>query len=135
MNIIWLILGIVYLVLTGFYSYLAHKSRRKVALKNLQIKKSTAEPFMPKNATLEVKVTIDSEGVHRDVRSAGSGPIIDYSNYLADSVQQHLNDSIFPSIKEYLDETSRINTRGFVVAGVLSLIAAIIAFLIAFLVL
>ena len=135
MNIIWLILGIVYLVLTGFYSYLAYKSRRKVALKNLQTKKSTAEPFMPKNAALEVKVTMDSEGVHRDVRSAGSGPIIDYSNYLADSVQQHLNDSIFPSIKEYLDETSRINTRGFVVAGVLSLIAATIAFLIAFLVL
>ena len=127
-----IIIGIFYLVLTGLYSYLAYKSRRKVALKNLQIKKSTAESFMPKNAALEVKVTMDSEGMKRDVRSAGSGPIIDYSNYLTDSVQQHLNQSIFPTIKDYLDETSRINTKGFIIAGALSLVATALAFCSAF---
>jgi len=135
MKILWLILCIIYLALAGFYFYLAYKSRQKVVLKNLQITKSTAEPFMPKNAAFEAKVTIDSEGVHHDVRSAGSKPIIDYSNYLADSVQQHLNQSILPSIKDYLDETSRINTSGFIVAGSLSLVAAILAFLSAFLIL
>ena len=135
MKILWLIIGIIYLVLAIPYFYLAYKARQKVSLKNIEIDKLPLEPFMPKNAALEVKVTMDSEGVHRDVRSAGSKPIIDYANYLADSVRKHLNQVIFPSVKEYLDETSRINTRGFIVAGVLSVIAAIIAFLIAFLVL
>jgi len=128
----WLIVGIIYLGLAIFYFYLAYRSQRKVTLESLKIDKLPPGTFMPKSsAALEVY----SNGVITDVRSAGSKSIIEYSNYLIERVQQHLNKSIFPSIKEYLDETSRINTKGFIVAGVLSLIAAIIAFLVAFLVL
>jgi len=91
---------------------------------------------MPKEGTaLEVKVEVHPNRVDREVRSAGSKPIIDYFNYLIDGVQQHLNRLVFPNIKTYLDETSRINTKGFIVAGVLSLVAACLAFCSAFLIL
>ena len=88
---------------------------------------------MPKGgAALEVKVEVHSNRVDREVRSAGSKPIIDYLNHLRERVQQHINRSIIPRVEEYVNETSRISTRGFMVAGVLSLVAATVAFLAAF---
>jgi hypothetical protein len=136
MKILWLIIGIIYLVLAIPYFYLAYKARQKVSLKDIQIDRLPVEPFMPKgNTGLEVHTEIGAKGVRSEIRSQVFRPIIDHANYIADSVQTHLNQFIFPRVKEYLDDTSRINTRGFIVAGVLSVIAAIIAFLIAFLVL
>jgi len=136
MNILWLIIGIIYFVLAIPYFYLAYKAKQKVSLKDIQIDRLSVEPFMPTSGSgLEVTTTIGPNGVRSGIRSPVFKPIIDHANYIADSVQKHLNQFIFPRVKEYLDETSQINTSGFIVAGVLSLIAAIIAFLIAFLVL
>jgi len=88
-----------------------------------------------RNTAFEVRAEMGTNGMRSEIRSPVFKPIIDHANYIADSVQKHLNQFIFPRVKEYLDETSKINTRGFIVAGVLSIIAAIIAFLIAFLIL
>ena len=136
MKILWLIIGIIYLVLSIPYFYLAYKAKQKVSLEDIQIDRLPVEPFMPRgNTGLEVRTEIGADGVRSEIRSPVFKPIIDHANYIADSVQTHLNQFIFPKVKEYLDETSQINTRGFIVAGVLSVIAAIIAFLIAFFVL
>ncbi len=113
MKILWIVVGIVYFALALSYFYLAWKSRQKVRLKNIQIDRLPLGPSVPK----------------------GSVALEDYANYLADSVQKHLNRFTFPTIEKYLDETSRINTRGFIIAGVLSLLAATLAFLSAFLIL
>jgi len=137
MKILWLVIGVIYLVLAIPYFYLAYKANQKVSLKDIQIDKMPVEPFIPKGSTgLEVHAEIGTGGIMRsEIRSQVFKTIIDHANYIADSIQTHLNQFIFPRVKDYLDETSRINTRGFLVAGVLSAIAAIIAFLIAFLVL
>ena len=125
--------GIIYIALAIPYFYLAHKARQKVNLENLQIDELPEEPFIPKGgAALEVKVEVHSNRVDREVRSVGSKPIIDYLNYLRERVQQHINRSIIPKVEEYVNETSQISTRGFIVAGVLSVVAATVAFLAAF---
>jgi len=135
-KILWIVVGIVYFAIALSYFYLAWKARQKIRLKNLELDKLPVESFIPKGSSaLEVRVEARPNGVHREVRSAGSEAIIEGINYVIDAVQKHLNRFTFPSIEKYLDETSRINTRGFIVAGMLSLIAATIAFLTAFLVL
>jgi len=136
MKIWWLIVGIVNLVLAGYYFYLVWKSRQKISLKDIQIDRLPIEPFMPRgNAALEVKAVIGPSGTSREVRSPVFEPIINHANKIADNVQKHLNESIFPDIKKYLDDTSRVNSNGFLVAGTLSLVAAIVAFLSAVLIL
>lgn len=133
METFWLLVGVIYFVLACFYFYLAYKSLRKVTLKNLQIDKLNAEPFMPKrNAGFEVIRTLGSNGEKTEVRSPVFVEMIKNSNYIIEKVQQHFNQSIFPSIKDYLDETSKINTRGFIIAGIISLIATSLAFCSAF---
>ena len=133
MNILWLIIGIIYLALSVPYFWLAWKARQKVRLKNIQLDRLSEEPFIPKgNVGLSVTARIDENGFHSDIKSHAFKPLIAFSNSLAEGVEKHLNNFIFPRLKQYLDETSRINTTGFIVAGVLSVIAAIIAFLIAF---
>ena len=135
MNILWLIIGIIYSALSVPYFWLAWKARQKVSLKNIQLDRLSEKPFIPKgNVGLSVTATIDENGFHSAIKSHTFKPLIAFSNSLAEGVEKHLNSFIFPRLKQYLDETSLINTTGFIVAGVLSVIASIIAFLIAFLV-
>ena len=61
--------------------------------------------------------------------------IVKHFNKQLIKFQDYMNKTTLPKLQEYIDNTHKINMTGYIVAGVVSLIATITAFLSAFLIL
>ena len=135
-NVIWLAIGIIFLVFTIVYFRLATKSRQKVNLENIQIGKLDEGQFTPTPGTaMETIMELTDDGPKATVRSAGLKLIASQLNKITKEFEQHLNQNIFPKVQEHLDEIYRTSSRGFWTAGILAIISTILAFLSAFMVL
>ena len=136
MKVVWIVIGIFYLVLTVVSFVLACKSRKKQNLDEIQLNELSTEPYEPKkNTGFYVSTTITNGGAKSEFRSQVFVDIIGHFNKQINKFQDYINKATLPKLQNYIDNTSKINVTGYIVAGILSLIATILAFLSAFLIL
>jgi hypothetical protein len=136
MKVIWLVIGIFYLILTVASFILACKSRKKQNLEKIQLDELPTEPYEPKkNTGFYVSTTITNEGSRSEFRSQVFVDIIGHFNKQINKFQDYINKTTLPKLQDYINATSKVNVTGYIVAGVLSLISTIIAFLSAFVIL
>ena len=136
MKVVWIVIGVFYLVLTVVSFVLACKSRKKQSLDEIQLDELSTEPYEPKkNTGFYVSTTITNGGAKSEFRSQVFVDIIGHFNKQINKFQDYINKATLPKLQEYIDNTSKINMTGYIVAGILSLIATILAFLSAFLIL
>jgi len=132
-NVIWLAIGIIFLVFTIVYFRLATKSRQKVNLGNIEIGKLDEGEFTPTPGTaMETIMELTDEGPKATVRSAGLKLIASQLNKITKEFEQHLNQNVFPKVQKHLDEIYRTSSRGFWIAGILAIVSTVLAFLSAF---
>ena len=135
MKIAWIIIGTVYLLFVIISFVLAYKSSKKQNLTKVQLEELPTEPYEPmENTGFYVCTTITNEKVTSETRSQVFVDIVKHFNKQMNNFQDYINKTTLPKLQEYIDNTSRINTTGYIVAGILSLIAATLAFLSAFLI-
>ena len=136
MKIAWIIIGIVYLIIAVISFVLAWKSRNKQKLDDIQLDELPTEPYEPReNVGFYVSTTITNEGAASEFRSQVFVDIIKHFNKQIYKFQDYINKVTIPKLQEYINNTSRINLIGYMVTGIVSLIATILAFLSAFLIL
>ena len=136
MEVVWIVIGIFYLIFTVVSFVLACKSRKKQNLDEIKLDELPTEPYEPKaNVGFETVTTITNGKVESKIRSQVFVDIIGHFNKQIKKFQDYMNKATLPKLQEYIDNTSKINMTGYIVAGILSLIAAILAFLSAFLIL
>jgi len=136
MKTVWIIIGIVYLIITIISFVLACKSRKKQNLDEIQLDELSTEPYEPKeNTGFYLHTTITNQGAKSELRSQVFVDIVEHFNKQVKKFQDYINRATLPKLQEYIDKTSKVNTIGYVVAGIVSLIAAILAFLSAFMIL
>ena len=82
-----------------------------------------------------MSTTITNEGAASEFRSQVFVDIIKHFNKQIYKFQDYINKVTIPKLQEYINNTSRINLIGYMVTGIVSLIATILAFLSAFLIL
>ena len=115
---------------------LACKSRKKQNLDEIQLDELPTEPYEPKkNTGFYVSTTITKEGSRSEFRSQVFVDIIGHFNKQINKFQDYINKVTLPKLQGYIDTTSKVSVTGYIVAGILSLIATIIAFLSAFVIL
>ena len=130
MEIVWIIVGLIYIVLALLYFYLAYKSSKKHKLDDIQLEELSTEPYEPKkNVGFYIGTTITNEKVESEFRSKVFVDIIEHFNKQIIKFQNYINKNTLPKLQEYIDSTSKVNITGYIIAGSLSLIAAAIAFL------
>ena len=109
---------------------LACKSRKKQSLDEIQLNELQTEPYEPKkNVGFYVSATITDEGVTSETRSQVFVDIVKHFNKQLSKFQDYINRATLPKLQEYIDSTSKVNTTGFFVAGIVSLIGTITAIL------
>jgi len=135
MKIVWIIIGVIYLVITVISFVLACKSRKKQNLDEIQLDELSTEPYEPKkNTGFYVSTTITNEGSKSEVRSQVFVDIVGHFNKQINKFQDYINKATLPKLQGYIDTASKVSVTGYVVAGTLSLISTILAFLSAFMV-
>jgi len=135
MNIAWIIIGVIYLLFVTISFVLAYKSSKKQNLTEVQLEDLSIEPYKPmENVGFHVRTIVTNEKVTSETRSQVFVDIVNHFNKQISIFQDYINKTTLPKLQEYIDNTSRINTTGYISAGILSLVAAILAFLSAFLV-
>jgi len=136
MKIVWVIVGIIYLIIAVISFVLACKSRKKQNLDGIKLDELPTEPYEPKiNAGMHIKTTIKNGKSESEFRSQVFVDIIGHFNKQINKFQDYINKATLPKLQEYIDNTSKINMTGYIVAGILSLIATVLAFCSAFLIL
>ena len=136
MKMVWIIIGVIYLIITVISFALACRSLKKQSLDEIQLDELPTEPYEPKkNTGFYVSTTITNGKLESEFRSQVFVDIIGHFNKQIKKFQDYINKATLPKLQEYIDNTSKINMTGYIVAGILSLIATILAFLSAFLVL
>jgi len=136
MKIVWIIVGIIYLIITVISFVLARKSRKKQYLDEIQLDELPTEPYEPKkNVGTYIGTTITNGKSKSEFRSQVFVDIIEHFNKQINKFQGYINKATLPKLQEYIDNTSKISMTGYIVAGIVSLIATILAFLSAFLLL
>ena len=136
MKIAWIIVGIIYLIIAIITFVLAYKSRKKQNLNEIHLDELSTEPYEPKgNTGFSVVTTITNEKLETEFRSQVFVDIIGHFNKQINKFQDYINNAALPKLQEYIDNTSKTNMTGYIVAGIVSLIATILAFLSAFLLL
>ena len=136
MKIAWIIVGVIYLIIAVVSFVLACKSRRKQSLGEIQLDELPMEPYEPKgNTGFSVVTTITNEKSETEFRSQVFVDIIGHFNKQIKKFQDYINKATLPKLQEYIDNTSKVSMTGYIVAGIVSLIATILAFLSAFLIL
>ena len=115
---------------------LACKARKKQSLEEIQLDELPTEPYEPKkNVGFYFGTTITNGKSKSELRSQVFVDIIGHFNKQIKKFQDYLNKATLPKLQEYIDNTSKISITGYIVAGILSLIATTVAFLSAFLIL
>ena len=136
MKTVWVIIGIIYLIITVISFVLAYKSRNKQNLDEIRLDELPTEPYEPKkNVGFYVSTTLTDEGQKTETRSQVFVDIVGHFNKQINKFQDYINKATLPKLQEYIDNTYKINMTGYIVAGIVSLIATITAFLSAFLIL
>jgi len=137
MKIVWIVIGIIYLIITVASFVLACKSRKKQNLDEIQLDELPTEPYEPKkNAGFYIGTTTTQNGkLESEIRSQVFVDIIKHFNKQIIKFQDYINAATLPKLQEYIDNTSKVSMTGYIVAGILSLISTILAFLSAFMVL
>jgi hypothetical protein len=136
MKIVWIIIGVIYLIITVISFVLACKSRKKQHLDEIQLDELPTEPYEPKrSAGFEVVTKQTDEGSTTEVRSQVFVDIVGHFNKQINKFQDYINKATLPRLQKYIDNTSKVSVTGYIVAGILSLISTILAFLSAFMVL
>ena len=132
-NVIWLAIGIVFIVFAIIYFRLVTKSSQEVGFENIEIDKLNEEEFTPTPGTaMEITMEITDAGPKATERSAGLKLIASQLNKVTGKFEQHLNQNIFPKVQKHLDEIYRTSSRGFLTAGILATVSAVLSFLSAF---
>ena len=81
MKIVWIIVGIIYLIIAVISFILACKSRKKQNLDEIQLDELPTEPYEPKkNTGFYVSTTITKEGSRSEFRSQVFVDIIGHLN-------------------------------------------------------
>ena len=115
---------------------LACKSRKKQNLDEIQLDELPTEPYEPKgNTGFYVSTTLTNGGSKSEFRSQVFVDIVGHFNKQINKFQDYINKVTLPKLQGYIDTTSKVSVTGYIVAGILSLIATIIAFLSAFMIL
>ncbi len=136
MKIVWIIIGVIYLIITAISFVLACKSRKRQSLDEIQLDELPTEPYEPKkNTGFYVSTTITNGGLKSEFRSQVFVDIIGHFNKEINKFQDYINKATLPKLQGYIDTTSKVSVTGYIVAGILSLISTILAFLSAFMVL
>ncbi len=136
MKIVWIAIGIFYLIFTVVSFVLACKSRKKQNLDEIQLDELPTEPYEPKkNVGFYMGATLTNEGLKPEFRSQVFVDIIGHFNKQINKFQDYINKVTLPKLQGYIDTTSKVSVTGYTVAGILSLISTIIAFLSAFMIL
>lgn len=136
MKIVWIIVGVIYLIIAVVSFVLACKSRRKQNLGEIQLDELPTGPYEPKkNAGMYIHTTITNGKLESEFRSQVFVDIIGHFNKQINKFQDYINKATLPKLQEYIDNTSKVSMTGYTVAGIVSLIATILAFLSAFLIL
>lgn len=136
MKIVWIIIGAMYFIIMIASFVLAYKAHKKQNLDEIQLDELPTEPYEPKsNVEFYVSTTITSEKTESELRSQVFVDIIDHFNKQIKMFQDYINRATLPKIQDYIDNTSKINMTGYIVAGIVSLIATTTAFLSAFVIL
>jgi hypothetical protein len=134
MKIAWIVIAIIYLIMTVISFVLAYKSRKKQNLDEIQLDELPTEPYEPKkSAGFEVVTKQTDEGSTTEFRSQVFVDIIGHFNKQIKNFQDYINKATLPKLQEYIDSTSKVSTTGFIVAGIVSLIGTITAILSLFL--
>jgi len=136
MKVVWIVIGIFYLIFTIVSFVLACKSRKKQNLGEIQLDELPTEPYEPKkNAGFYIGTTKTNEGLKSEFRSQVFVDIVGHFNKQIHEFQDYINKVTLPKLQGYIDTTSKVSVTGYTVAGILSLISTIIAFLSAFMIL
>ena len=136
MKVVWIVIGMFYLIFTVVSFVLACKSRKKRNLDEIQLDELPTEPYEPKkNTGFYMSTTMTDEGLKSEFRSRVFVDIIGHFNKQIKKFQDYINKATLPKLQEYIDNTSKVSMTGYIVAGIVSLIATILAFLSAFLIL
>ena len=81
MKVVWIVIGIFYLIFTVVSFVLAYKSRKKQNLDEIQLDELPTEPYEPKkNVGFSVVSTITSEKIESEFRSQVFVDIIGHFN-------------------------------------------------------
>lgn len=124
------------MIITVISFVLARKSRKKQYLAEIQLDELPTEPYEPKkNVGMYIGTTITNGKSKSEFRSQVFVDIIEHFNKQINKFQDYINKATLPKLQEYIDNTSKISMTGYIVAGIVSLIATILAFLSAFLLL
>ncbi len=127
---VWIIIGVIYLIIAIVSFSLAYRSRKKYNLEIIKLDELSTEPYEPKeNAGFFVSTTITNGGIKSETRSQVFVDIVKHFNKQLIKFQDYMNKTTLPKLQEYIDNTHKINTTGYIVAGVVSLIATATAFL------
>ena len=136
MKIVWIIVGVIYLIIAVVSFVLACKSRRKQNLGEIKLDELPTGPYEPKkNTGMSIHTTITNGKLESEFRSQVFVDIIGHFNKQIKKFQDYINKATLPKLQEYIDNTSKVSMTGYIVAGIVSLIATILAFLSAFLIL
>jgi hypothetical protein len=136
MKIVWIIIGVIYLIITVISFALAYKSHKRQNLDKIQLDELPTEPYEPKkNVGFYVGTTITNGGLRSEFRSQVFVDIVGHFNKQINKFQDYINKATLPKLQDYIDNTSKVNFTGYIVAGILSLISTILAFLSAFMIL
>ena len=136
MEIVWIMVGTIYLILALLSFVLAYKSRKKQKLDKIHLDELSTEPYEPKkNVGFYMSTTITNRGITEETRSQVFVDIVKHFNKQLSKFQDYMNKTTLPKLQDYIDNTYKINMTGYIVAGIVSLIATITAFLSAFLIL
>ena len=136
MKIAWIIIGIIYFIIAVISFVLAWKSRKRQNLDEIQLDELPTERYEPRpNTGFYVSTTITERGLESEFRSQVFVDIVGHFNKQIKKYQDYINKATLPKLQEYINNTSKISITGYLVAGILSLIATILAFLSAFLIL
>jgi uncharacterized BrkB/YihY/UPF0761 family membrane protein len=134
MKIVWTIIAVIYFVMTAISFFLAYKSRKKQNLDEIKLNELPTEPYEPKkNTGFFVSTTTTNRGSKSEIRSQVFVDIVGHFNKQINKFQAYINKATLPKLQEYIDNTSKVNMTGFIVAGIVSLIGTITAILSLFL--
>ena len=136
MKTVWIIIGAMYFIIMVASFILAYKAHKKQNLDEIQLDELPVEPYEPKsNVGFYVSTTITNRGLSSELRSQVFVDIIGHFNKQINMFQDYINKATLPKIQDYIDNTSKVNMTGYIVAGIVSLIATTTAFLSAFMIL
>jgi hypothetical protein len=128
MKIAWVIIGIIYLIITVISFVLACKSRKKQNLDEIQLDELPTEHYEPKeNTGFYMSATRTNEGLKSEFRSQIFVDIVGHFNKQVSKFQDYINKATLPKLQEYIDKTSKVSMTGYIVAGIVSLIGTITA--------